>query len=191
MTRHIIRLAIAACALLPPLARADTRDEVMARIQRCAAIGDDRTWLDCMYGAQQPMRAKLGLPPASDYQQRLVPSAPAPYQATTAPIPARPGPAPTSTPAVAPQRRGTIMQQLGGSAPPVAVARLTALTYDGTGAFIATLDNGQVWHQVNALSGIKTRIKPGTKVAITPGALWSYNLKADGDSHAYKVEQRH
>jgi len=54
-------------------ALADTRDEVWAAMQRCQVIQDDRAWLDCTYGAKQPMRAKLGLPPAPEYQQRLVP----------------------------------------------------------------------------------------------------------------------
>ena len=42
-------------------------------ISRCGGIADDRTWLDCVYGAAQPMRAQLGLPPAPASQQELVP----------------------------------------------------------------------------------------------------------------------
>ena len=64
-------------AILTPLtsALANTRDDVTAAIQRFSILQDDRTWLECTYGAQQIMRAKLGLPPAPDYQQRLVPPA--------------------------------------------------------------------------------------------------------------------
>ena len=57
-------------------ARADTRDDVLSGIERCGVIHDDRTWLDCLYGAEQPMRAHLGLPPAPEFQQRLVPVRP-------------------------------------------------------------------------------------------------------------------
>ena len=56
-------------------AGADTRDDVLAGVARCGVIHDDRVWLDCVYGAQQPMRARLGLTPAPELQQRLVPGA--------------------------------------------------------------------------------------------------------------------
>src|SRR6187551_3725778 len=54
-------------------AQADPRSDVLAGIQRCGVINDDRVWLDCVYGANQPMRARLGLAPAPEFQQRLVP----------------------------------------------------------------------------------------------------------------------
>ena len=43
---------------------AATREDVMLRLTRCAAIGDTRQYLDCYYAAAQPMRADLGLAPA-------------------------------------------------------------------------------------------------------------------------------
>jgi hypothetical protein len=52
-------------------AEARARDDVMAGAFRCAAIADNRTWLDCYYGAAQPVRAQLGLPPAPASQTRL------------------------------------------------------------------------------------------------------------------------
>jgi hypothetical protein len=64
-----------AVSLLASPAFADPRSDVMAGAQRCAGIADNRTWLDCFYGAAQPMRAILGLPPAPVNQQRLVPPA--------------------------------------------------------------------------------------------------------------------
>src|SRR5258708_22329328 len=72
MDRRIF-FAATSCALMSQSALADTRDDVWAAMERCQAIQDDRAWLDCTYGAKQPMRAKLGLPPAPEYQQRLVP----------------------------------------------------------------------------------------------------------------------
>jgi len=72
---------------------AGSRDDVLAGVFHCAAIGDTRTWLDCFYGAAQPVRAELGLPPAPPAQVKLSqnPPAGAPpsgdlgprYQATT------------------------------------------------------------------------------------------------------------
>jgi hypothetical protein len=52
---------------------------------------------------------------------------------------------------------------------------------------VVTLQNGQVWHQVNAL-GAKAPLRIGTRVTIRPGALWSYNLQAE--DRTYKVERR-
>jgi hypothetical protein len=58
-------------------AEARPRDEVMSRVFGCAAIGDGRTWLDCYYGAAQPARAALGMPPAPAAQTRLTAAPPA------------------------------------------------------------------------------------------------------------------
>src|SRR3569833_1119609 len=63
-----------ACAV-PAAAR--PRDDVMSGAYRCAAIGDSRQWLDCYYGAAQPARAALGMPPAPPAQVALVSRPPA------------------------------------------------------------------------------------------------------------------
>jgi hypothetical protein len=74
------KLLLAACLLLglcvPAAAR--PRDEVMINVYRCAGHASTRTWLDCYYGAAQPQRAALGLPPAPPAQVALgtSPSAP-------------------------------------------------------------------------------------------------------------------
>jgi hypothetical protein len=74
------RIWLSATALLlltncPVSAR--TRDDAIAGMFRCAAIGDTRLWLDCYYGAAQPVRAALGMIPASPAQVRLAQSPPA------------------------------------------------------------------------------------------------------------------
>ena len=60
-----------------PASAIGARDEVIAGMFRCAAVGDMRVWLDCFYGAAQPVRAALGLPPAPQAQVRLVANPPA------------------------------------------------------------------------------------------------------------------
>ena len=184
-----IFLAIIGCLLLFRPALADTRNDVLLGIQRCSAIQDDRTWLNCTYGAQQPMRAKLGLPPAPLFQQHLVP----PPSSIALPLPppptayGAPGPA-TAPPRPEPQHDASFMQILSGTAKPTAVSTLAKITFDSQKLFTVTLQNGQVWHQVNS-KGRMARMKPGARVIITPGALWSHNLQAD-DGPVYKVEQR-
>jgi hypothetical protein len=68
-------LFLAAVFALAPLgaAEAGARDDVKSASARCDSINDEHTWLNCYYGAAQPVRAELGLPPAPDTQQTLVP----------------------------------------------------------------------------------------------------------------------
>ena len=62
--------------LMPGLAFADAREDVVAGLTRCANLTDDRQWLDCYYGAAQPMRAWLGLSPAPQSQLKLLQTQP-------------------------------------------------------------------------------------------------------------------
>jgi hypothetical protein len=64
-------LLFAAALVAAAPAQARGRDDVMAGAYRCGGIADDRKWLDCYYGAAQPVRAALGLPPAPEAQLRL------------------------------------------------------------------------------------------------------------------------
>jgi hypothetical protein len=177
-------LATAIFALSFQPALANTRDDVMAGFQRCRTVQEDRAWLDCTYGAQQPMRAKLGLTPAPEFQQRLVPSQ------SLAPMPPMSmNMEPRQAPASALRRsKPGFLQILTGTATPVAISILENIQYDSQGAFIVTLQNGQVWHQVNAETGRKVQLKMGSRTTVKPGALGSYDLKTDDSAHVYKVE---
>lgn len=64
-------------AAVPCLAQIRPRDAVMSASYRCSAIGAPRQWLDCYYGAAQPARSALGLPPAPQAQVQLSLSPPA------------------------------------------------------------------------------------------------------------------
>lgn len=77
MLQKLWVLPAALLLLAPQPASARARDDVMASVFRCAAIGDTRVWLDCYYGAAQPARAQLGLAPVPAAQARLVLSPPA------------------------------------------------------------------------------------------------------------------
>jgi hypothetical protein len=70
-------LAIPLLVTLGSSADARPRDEVMSTAFRCGVIADGRKWLDCIYGAAQPVRAELGLPPVTQTQARLVAAPPA------------------------------------------------------------------------------------------------------------------
>ncbi|HET7085871.1 MAG TPA: hypothetical protein VFI23_13930 [Rhizomicrobium sp.] len=64
-------LLFAGLVLNVPRAYARPQDEVMSSAYRCAVISSTRVWLDCYYGAAQPMRAALGLAPALTSQIAL------------------------------------------------------------------------------------------------------------------------
>jgi hypothetical protein len=68
-------LGAAVLAALPAQAR--PRDEALSGAFRCAVIANSRAWLDCYYGAAQPVRAALGMPPALAAQVKLAASPPA------------------------------------------------------------------------------------------------------------------
>jgi hypothetical protein len=185
-------------AAMTSKAWADTRDDVLSAISRCNVIHDNRVWLDCVYGAQQPMRALLGLPAAPEYQQRLVPSPGAvPAPAMIAPAPVSPVPvsaAPTrSASQPAPVRRGRagFLGNLFGANPPVAVARMTSYRFEKSGAFVVELDNGQTWRQSDVEAGTANWRKPASSyhVTITQGAFGSYILRTADSPGTFRVER--
>jgi hypothetical protein len=176
-------VALALCALaaatLPGLA--GTREDVLSGAVRCGGIANDRAWLDCYYGAAQPMRAQLGLVPAPVAQTRLVPGgSPAPASATQMPA---------ATPA-RPSGGGIFSNFFGGNLLADNVAA-SAVMFDTHGFFTVTLANGEVWRQEQGDSSFANRRKAGprTLVTIRQGALGSANLKFQGDDTVYKVRR--
>jgi hypothetical protein len=178
-------IAAAATSSVTP-AQADTRDDILAAIQRCGVIHDNKVWLDCAYGAIQPMRAQLGLQPAPEFQQRLVPPAqmaiaPAPPAASAPPARA------ASRPALR-KRHGFFDNLL--NAPPVSVAKMASYRYEKNGAFVVALDNGEQWRQVDATGGSVSwnRAPANYTVTVTQGAFGSYSLRTSDSPATYKVE---
>ncbi|HEY1877272.1 MAG TPA: hypothetical protein VGG66_07360, partial [Rhizomicrobium sp.] len=117
MHRAVLAALIAGAALTPAPALADPREDVINGMTRCASLTDDHQWLDCYYGAAQPMRSQLGLSPAPASQLRLLqmPATPAAARAAPVALPAtvtraavRTGPPPM------PKRSG-IFDVFGGS----------------------------------------------------------------------------
>ena len=182
-----------ACQTCFSSAFADTRDDVLAAIARCNVIHDNRVWLDCVYGAQQPMRALLGLPAAPEYQQRLVPPAgTVPLTETSAPpsMSASAVPHP-SQPAQVRRGRAGFLGNLFGKNPPVAAARMASYRFDKSGAFLVELENGQRWHQADVEAGTANWTKPASSymVTVTQGAFGSYSLRTADNPHTFRVER--
>ena len=75
--RHLWWLLVPVCAGLAAPAQARPRDEALSGAFRCAVIADSHQWLDCYYGAAQPVRAALGMPPALPAQVKMAAVPPA------------------------------------------------------------------------------------------------------------------
>jgi hypothetical protein len=129
-------LVVALLLTMPSLAaQAGPREDSRAGIARCDALTDDRSWLDCVYGAVQPMRARLGLSPAPDFQQRLATGTTAGPGVRT--VPTRPM-------AAAPMAPASVQAVHRGKEDWV---HLAAYTFNRHGMFTVTLPDGTVWQQ--------------------------------------------
>jgi len=62
--------------ILAAPAQARPRDDALSGAIRCGVVADSRQWLDCYYGAAQPVRASLGLGSALPAQIALAASPP-------------------------------------------------------------------------------------------------------------------
>jgi len=207
------------------------RDDVMSAAANCNHVAGDRAWLDCYYGAAQPMRAVLGLTPApaaqaspastpssgsgqpSDISVRdAVMSAAASctnvaddrqwldcYYAAAQPLRAalHLSPAPQARPAMSiPQLAGTHpASEFDKEAvvPDAAIhrvqSRMVSYQFNALGTFTVTLENGQVWRQVDGDTDHAHWKKPASSyvVTIARGFLKSYSFQVRGLPGLYKV----
>lgn len=182
---------IAAAALQPLPALADAREDVVNGMTRCAALQDDRQWLDCYYGAAQPMRAWLGLSPAPQSQLKLLQqtSQPGAAPAGAVPLPATVTRAAVRTGPPPPPKRSGIFDVFGGAD---VVNNAPVQSYQVTAkGFVITLPDGQVWKQTEEDASkfpVDWREPASSmRVTITQGALHSFNLVMGDENRHHKV----
>ena len=189
------KFAFAAMAVLSAAvpALADPREDVVNGLARCAVLQDDHQWLDCYYGAAQPMRGHLGLTPAPQGQIQLLqqvqrppaygaPAIAAPLPGTVARAAVRTGPPP-------PPRRSGLLDVWGGSD---VVNNAPLKSYDvGKNGFTVTLPDGQVWQQTDAdKHTVNWRDDAASmRVTITQGAMHTFNLVLNDENQHYKVKR--
>ena len=170
-------------------AQADGRGDVLAGILRCSGIADDRTWLDCLYGSAEPMRARLGLQPAPAAQVRLVPpalpGAPPVHLVEEGVAP------PTKVAKVEPGLIASIVGDFGH--PLVSKVAMASYEFNNSGMFTVALTNGQIWTQVGDSDrhSLAHWHGPASRLitTITPGALGTVNLVVAGEARLYKVRR--
>jgi hypothetical protein len=161
-------------------AAADPRSDALAGAARCQAISDDRAFLNCLYGAMQPLRAELGLSPAPQAQTGLVPSAT---------LPMVPPPKQQVSRVPPPVRNDGAGGGLFGGKTEVTPQRMAAFDIDPNGFFTMTLADGAVWKQLDGDAGrAHWRGPPGDLVVtIRSGAFGAHVLQVRGQAATYKV----
>ena len=177
MFRHI-PLFLAFLAVTPALA--GPREDVYSASLRCSALADDRSWLDCYYGAAQPMRGQLQLPAAPASQTTLIPpsiGASDVHQQVSRSAPQKAGPI------------GRTIDFLTGSGAVISNAPIKSVDSGRQGPFTVFLANGQVWKQSDdQIKWVKWRDEPGAhQVTIWKGAMNTFNLGFDDETSKYKV----
>jgi hypothetical protein len=175
----MIQSSLFLLAAVPAIA--GPREDTLAGISRCAILPDDRTFLECIYGAAQPLRSRLGLPPALDAQVRLVPP----------PAPALPQSAPQLT-NMSPTTRaesnsGGVLSSLFGRDS----LRMVSYSFDRRGLFTVTLSNGEVWRQdTNDTNYAHWSGKASDyPVTLVPGEFGKSRLDVRGQPGPYRVER--
>ncbi|HEX4635005.1 MAG TPA: hypothetical protein VH189_02410 [Rhizomicrobium sp.] len=163
------------------------RDEVMSAAAGCIRVAGERPWLDCYYGAAQPMRVQLGL--ASPQTLPRPAPVPTPQLAYAAPAPRPAGPAPM------PRSTGLLTGLFNDSKPVVRNMPMRSFSQDKNGSFTVTLADGQVWKQVaedEVYHPAHWRKEAGEMlVTISPAPMHTFSMKVEGESHDYKVRRIH
>jgi hypothetical protein len=128
-------------------------------------VADEHQWLNCYYGAAEPMRARLGLAPSRAY----------PVMASAMPPANMPAPAPVPIPT------GESFQNVA--------SRMASYVFSKYGVFTVTLANGQVWQQIAGDTDHARWNKPAQQylVRVTRGFLGSYNLQVRNNPGLFKV----
>jgi hypothetical protein len=155
-------------------------------ISSCASIADDHARLACYDGLAASLHKKA--PPAAQ-----VVAPPLSAAAAASPVPSSPA---TSAPASRAATFGaeTIRKVLTAEEEAAEVdeihAHVAAVQFSPNNRFTVTLDNGQVWRQIEAdTARARFRSSGGDAVIVSKGALGSYNLVVEGRSVLFKVRR--
>jgi hypothetical protein len=142
---------------------------------RCDAIKDDRQWLDCYYGAVQPVHIALGLTPASQAR---------------ATQPQMDAAISHDTSSLLSNRQEGWLPSLLSSGKSQANEHMAAYQFDRFQHFTVALKNGEVWRQLPG-DGVLAHWRKAPEaysVTVMDGALGSFNMRVQGEDRFYKVQ---
>lgn len=174
--RVIVWVAVLSWAMGCCAALAGPRDDTLAGISRCRAIADDRKFLDCLYGAAQPLRAELGLAPAPAFQTQLVPPAPdflppQPKEANSA-------------------NSGGVTATVKDVFGPSSNLHLASYSFDPRGHFTITLSDGEVWRQADRDQSFADWRGPAANYYVSISSSGSeHYLTVRGNGGPYQIER--
>jgi hypothetical protein len=180
--RRIFLVATMSWAAVSPAAA----ESLQAQLGRCVRITGLLQRLACYDGVVKDAGISAPAParpaPASPYAS--IPPAPAPAIAA-APALASAAPAAPPAPSFGSESLPRARTAPSASARSI-VAAVAGLTFDGTGHFTVTLDNGQVWRQVPGDTSILRQTQVGS-VRIARSVFGSYDLRLPGLHASYRV----
>ena len=166
-------------------------ESLQAQLGRCVRITGLLQRLACYDGVVKD--AGIVAPPAG----RPVPASPS---ASTPPVPvapmmtvpglasaAPPNPAPSAASSFGSEALPQARRPPSGSARSI-TAGVAGLSFNATGHFTVTLDNGQVWRQLPGDMSILQQTRVGS-VRITRSVFGSYDLSLPGLHASYRVER--
>jgi hypothetical protein len=140
-------------------------------------------------GAASPTAPFMACAAEKDDGRRLACFDAAVSQAKAQPAPSTEAAAAAAAPALTKEEkfglRGDLKEEKAKKAPELielesVTGKVTKLAAKPHGELIVTLDNGQVWYEIQANTAL--RVKVGDQVTIKAGALGSYSLVANGRS---------
>jgi hypothetical protein len=178
-----VALVLSIAAAQAP-AQASSSNPLAAQLKRCASLADASARLACY-----DTLAGIAAPSAATAQ-----AAPGPSSGGSAgSIPssaAAAAPAAAASPSAAPNiadfgvRNGPLQAERDPVREKQMLAVVSAVSYRGRGELVVTLDNGQVWRQIQPS---EYPLKPGDHVEIDVAALGSYRLWTPSTRRATKV----
>lgn len=155
------------------VAHAGPREDSLAAISRCRSVPDDRQFLDCLYGAVQPLRAELGLAPAPEFQLALVPPDPR-----------------ASVSASASSGGAGVVGAIGNASAVSSSLRLASYSFDPRGHFTVTLSDGSKWRQLDRDQSFADWRGPADRYYVSLRSSGNdHYLDVKGGNGPFQVEQ--
>lgn len=187
MISKLLVLATLALSAAPAIA-----EDLSATISTCAGVSDDRARLSCYDGLAARAKAAVQMPAAKSALPPAAQPAPAPIATVTppsAPVPPSPPATKTDTFGAESIRKPDTPEARAQEVDEIK-AKVVAVDFSPTHRFTVTLDNGQIWRQIEADSGKARFLKGGgDSVEISRGMLGSYNLVIEGANMLFKVRR--
>lgn len=176
-------------------ALADSRDDALQAIGKCAGIAEDKARLACYDALSGRVKDALATPPSSldreptkDEQESWFGFDIGGLFGGGSAKPATPAEFGSERTAAVQEKREEVKAREEITS---ITAKLTDVAFTPFGKFIVFLDNGQVWRQLPADSDkAHFRSTPSdNEVTISRGVLGSYNLQINDSEHIYKVSR--